>query len=143
MIKKLIMGVLVVLLCAGVAFAEGTVTQKPSSGTYYERMSEDMQIATFTIADDSGSVPKTNFLDPTKVKGWYIMTVEAKSSSDDSLTVLIETALGADLFNKAYTSATSGEIKNADDRWPISSTPKIDVTNMSSDTVTVIVTFVK
>jgi hypothetical protein len=143
MIKRLFFIILCLLLLTGYALAEGTITQKPVSGTYYSSIAADMKIATFVIADDSGSVPVTDFSDPHQIMGWYIMTVEAKSSSDDSLTILIESDLGSDLFNKTYSSATSGEIKNADDRWPIYSTPSIDVTSMSSDTVTVVVTFVK
>lgn len=143
MIKRILFAALCLFMITGVAFAEGTVVQKPMAGTYYSTIGKDMQIATFTITDDSGSVPSTNFLDPARIYGWYIMTVEVKSSSDDSLTVLIETALGADLFNVTYTAATSGEIRSTDDRYPIYSTPKIDVTNMSGDTVTVVITFVQ
>jgi len=142
--KKILFTALCLLLIAGSAFAEGTVTQKPfPGGTYYEFFGDDMAVATFTIADDSGSVPSTDFLDPGKINGYYIMTVEVLTSSDDSITILVESALGADLFNKAFTSATSGEIKNADDRWPIYSTPKIDITNMSGDSATVKITFVR
>lgn len=144
MIKKMLIATLCLFLWVGISFAEGSVKQKPVSGTRYSVMDDNMKIATFTITDDGGSVPVTDFLDPSKILGWYIMTVEVKSGTDDTLTVLIETNLGADLFNKAYTAATSGEIKNATDRWPIYSTPKIDVTSMSGpDTVTVVVTFVK
>jgi len=144
MIKKLVLISLIFFLGATLAFAEGTVTQKPQPrGTYYEFFGDDMAVATFSITDDAGSVPLTSFLDAHKIYGFYIMTVEVQTSTDDSITILIETPLGADLFNEAFASATSGEIKYSDDRWPISATPKIDITNMSGDTATVKVTFVK
>ena len=143
MFKKLILVFLCSLVVTASAFAEGTVTQKHFMNSYYEDYGKDMKIAVFTITDDSGSVPLTAFLNPTEIKGWYIMTVEVDSGTDDSLNVLIETAYGTDLFNGAFTGASSGEIKSTDDRYPITSTPKIDVTNMSGDTVTVVVTFVR
>lgn len=143
MIKRILLTTLCVFVISGLAYAEGTVAQKEISGTYYTFLGDNMAMATFTIADDSGSVPLTSFLQAYRIFGWYLMSVEVKTSSDDAITILIKTDLGTDLFNQAFASATSGEIKNADDRWPIYATPKIDITNMSSDTATVRIIFVK
>lgn len=143
MIKKIILTALILGLGTLPAFAEGTVVQEAYGSDHYKVLGNDMKVATFTITDDAGSVPLTALTDPGEIQGWYIMAVEVKSSSDDSLNVLIETALGTDLFGEAFAAATGGEIKNATDRWPIYSIPKIDVTNMSGDTVTVNVTFVR
>ena len=140
--KKLItmLTVLFVMFSTNV-FAEGTV-QQANNG--YSRYGNDVQVAKFVITSDAGSVPKTAFKSPADIMGWYLFSVEMYSSADDAFTVSITTDLGAELFSYTTTAATTGHLENAADRWPITSTPDIDVTNLATtESCTIIVTFVR
>jgi len=140
--KKLItiLTVLFVMFSANV-FAEGTVQQRFDG---YSRWGDNVQSATFVIYSDGGSVPETAFKAPSDIMGWYLFSVEMYSSADDAFTVTITTYLGAELFSYTTTAATGGHLENALDRWPITSTPNIDVTNLATtERCTVIVTFVR
>jgi hypothetical protein len=141
--KKLLVTILFFLCMVSLVFAEGSVVQ---TGDGFQDYGQDMKIATFTITSDGGSVPNTAFLDANKqsIFGFYILAVEMYSATDDAFTAVITTALGSELFTFTTTAATSGHIANADDRWPIYSVPKIDVTSLAAGEVcTVIVTFVR
>jgi hypothetical protein len=131
--------VLCFLLFATLAFAADVV----QTGNSFDSVSRDMRIATFTItADGSGDVAIFTFLDPQKIYGWNLLAVEMYSADDDAFATTITTALGSTLFTHTTTAATSGELENATDRWPIYSIPKIDVVGLTATKVaTVIVTF--
>lgn len=130
---------LCLLFSANFVFA-GDVVQ---DGDSYDQISDSMRIATFTITSDgSGNVANTAFLEPGLIYGWNLLSVEMYSATDDAFVVLITTNLGSSLFTYTTTSATSGHLENAVDRWPIYSTPKIDVTGLTATEVcTIIVTF--
>ena len=85
------------------------------------------------------------FEEAQEIYGYYLMSVEIKcAADDDAFTVLITTNTGAPLFTHTTTAATTGELENATDRWPINAAPKIDITGLTAaKIVTVIVTFVK
>ena len=140
--KKLITILTVLFVMFSVnAFAEGTVQQAYNG---YSRLSDDVQTAKFVIYSDGGSVPNTAFKSPTDIMGWYLFSVEIYSATDDAFTVTVTTYLGAELFAYTTTAATGGHLENALDRWPITSTPNIDVTNLATtESCTVIVTFVR
>jgi len=106
----------------------------------------DMRTATFTItADGSGDVAIFTFETAETIYGYYLLSVEMKcAADDDAFTVLITTNTGAPLFTHTTTAATTGELENAADRWPINAAPKIDITDLTAaKVVTVIVTFVR
>jgi hypothetical protein len=150
---KILKGVLIILFvvcCFNVSFA-ADVRQMGR----YPMLNNTLRTATFVItADGSGNVEKTAFLDaPGNIYGWYIMTVEMTSATEDIFTVLISTYAGAttstaggvELFN--YTTATAdttGDIESVKDRYPIYATPYIDVTGLpATEVCRVVVTFVR
>jgi hypothetical protein len=139
--KKILLITACILLMAAYAFAEGTVVQ--SGNSYDTQDPKKMKTATFTITSDAGSVPNTAFLKPNDIYGYYLLSVETYSATDDAYVVLIGTA-NTNLFTYTTTAATSGHIQNADDRWPVYSTLYIDVTGLATaESCTVIVTFVR
>ena len=140
--KKFLTAILLVLFLTVPALAADVV----QSGNGYDSPSDTMKTATFTItADGSGNVAIFTFLKPHKIYGHYLLSVEIKcAADDDAFTVLITTNTGAPMFTHTTTAATTGELENAADRWPINAAPKIDITGLTAaKIVTVIVTFVR
>jgi hypothetical protein len=137
--KRILAAIFIFLLFCGAALAADVV----QTGNGYDQISENMRTATFTItADGAGNVAIFSFLNPRMIYGWNLLSVEMQSATDDAFVVLITTNLGSSLFSYTTTAATTGHLENATDRWPIYSTPKIDVTGLTATEVaTVIVTF--
>jgi hypothetical protein len=133
-----------ILLLVSPAWGAGEVVQTNNGFADY-RWNEDMKTATFTVtADGSGNVAIHTFMKPQEIYGYYLFSVEMYSATDDAFATLIYTNLGSPLFSFTTTSATTGQIENASDRWPIYSAPKIDVTGLTATEVaTIIVTFVR
>ena len=144
--KKILVASLLVLLMAGSGWAADVVQEEAIKGYTAYPHNKDMRVATFTVtADGSGNVAIFTFEEAQEIYGYYLLSVEIKvAATDDEITVLIYTNNGATMFEKTTTAATTGEIHNADDRWPINSAPKIDITDMTAAKIaTVIVTFVR
>jgi hypothetical protein len=145
--KRILITILFCLLFAFSAFADGTVVQTGGGfQSFGQKGSVHMKTATFTITAAAGSVPNTAFLDVNRssIYGWYLFSVEMYSATDDTFSPTITTALGTPLFSYTTVSATTGQIINADDRWPIYSIPLIDVADLGGSGVcTIIVTFVR
>ena len=144
--KKILAATLFVLLMIGTGWAADVVQEPAVRGYTAFPNNKDMRVATFTItADGSGNVAIFEFEQAQEIYGYYILSVEIKvAATDDAITVLIYTNNGATMFSKTTTAATTGEIHNCDDRWPINSAPKIDITDMAAAKIaTVIVTFVR
>jgi len=144
--KKILAASLFFLLMIGTSWAADVVQTAAAGGYGSFRNNKDMRIATFTItADGSGNVAIFEFEQAQTIYGYYLLSVEMKcDATDDAFTVLITTNTGAPLFTHTTTAGTTGELVNADDRWPINSAPKIDITDLTvAKIVTVIVTFVR
>jgi hypothetical protein len=136
--------ILLILLCVSPVFAADVVQTNNGYASYPHN--KDMKTATFTItADGSGNVAIFTFLKPQDIYGYYLLSVEMKcAADDDAFTTIIYTNTGATMFTHTTTAGTTGELQNADDRWPINSPPKIDITGLTAaKIVTVIVTFVR
>ena len=144
--KKILAVILFLVLFTGTALAADVVQEPAVNGYTAYPHNKDMRVATFTItADGSGNVAIFTFEEAQEIYGYYLLSVEIKvAADDDAITVLLYTNSGATMFSKTTTAATTGEIHNADDRWPINSAPKIDITDMTAAKIaTVIVTFVR
>lgn len=100
---------------------------------------------TFTVtADGAGNVAEFTFLKPEDIMGYYLLSVEMYSATDDAFVTIIYSGLGTTMFSHTTTAATSGEIKNGVDRWPVYSTWSIDVTGLAAaEVATIVVTFVR
>jgi len=144
--KKILAVILFLVLFTGMALAADVVQEPAVNGYTAYPHNKDMRVATFTItADGSGNVAIFEFENAETIYGFYLLSVEMKcAADDDAFTVLLYTNNGTPMFSHTTTSGTTGEIKNADDRWPINSAPKIDITGLTAaKIVTVIVTFVR
>jgi len=124
--------------------AWGDVAQTDNGFAVY-RLNKDMKTVEFTVtADGAGNVAIFTFLKPQEIYGYYLLSVEMSSATDDAFVTLIYSSAGSTLFTHTTTAATTGEIQNADDRWPIYSALKIDVTGLTATEVaTITVTFVR
>ena len=125
------------------AMAADVVQAKNGYDSFKEN--QNMKTATFTVtADGSGNVGIFTFLKPGDIEGMYLMSVEVKCADDAAFQTLIYTSNGTPLFDFTSASADVGQIKNATDRWPITSAPKIDVVGLTATKIaTIIVTFVR
>jgi len=144
--KKILVIMIFALLLTGTVWAADVVQTEAIGGYKAYPHNADMRTGTFTVtADGSGDVAIFTFEDAETIYGYYLLSVEIKcAADDDAFTVLIYTNNGATMFSKTTTAATTGEIHNADDRWPINSAPKIDITDLTAaKIVTVIATFVR
>ena len=144
--KKILAATLFVLLMIGTGWAADVVQTSAAGGYGSFPHNKDMRIATFTVtADGSGNVAIFTFENAETIYGFYLLSVEMKcAADDDAFTVLLYTNNGTPMFSHTTTAGTTGEIKNADDRWPINSAPKIDITGLTATKiVTVIATFVR
>ena len=133
--KRILILTVLILALAFPAMAADVVQTNNGYASYIHN--PDIKTATFTItADGAGNVAIFTF---------YLYSVETKVAADDDvITVIIYNNSGATLFTTTTAAATTGEIDNADDRWPINAPPKIDVTGMTAAKIaTVIVTFVR
>lgn len=141
--KRFIPLILAFFLLTSPAFAADVAQTNNGYASYPHN--KDMRTATFTVtADGAGNVAVFTFLKPQDIYGYYLLSVEMSSATDDAFTTIVYSAAGSTLFTHTTTAATSGEIKNAVDRWPIYSAPKIDVTGLTATEVaTVTVTFVR
>lgn len=150
MVKKSI-NLLVFLLAAlalafvltDMAHAEGAIVQ--TGDTFYPVDGDGRMLkGTFTVTADAGGVANTAFVNSTRLRGYYLYTVEMTSATDDAFTVTITTASGTPLFSKTTTAATTGEIKYPAAFFPIYDTPYVDVTDLAaSESATLTVIFVK
>lgn len=142
--KRILILTILILALAFPAMAADVVQTNNGYASYIHN--PDIKTATFTItADGAGNVAIFTFLKPQDIYGFYLYSVETKVAADDDvITVIIYNNSGATLFTTTTAAATTGEIDNADDRWPINAPPKIDVTGMTAAKIaTVIVTFVR
>jgi len=139
--KKILILTVLILAFAFPALAADVVQTNNGYASYSHN--QDLKTATFTVtADGAGDVAIFTFLKPGDIAGYHLFTVEMYSATDDAFTTLIYTNTGSTLFTHTTTAATSGEIQNAADRWPIYDAPKIDVTGLTATEVaTIIVSF--
>jgi opacity protein-like surface antigen len=144
--KKFLAVILFLVLSVGTVSAADVVQTEAAGGYASYPHNKDMRTATFTVtADGSGNVAIFTFENAETIYGYYLLSVEMKcAADDDAFTVLLYTNTGAPMFSHTTTSGTTGELKNAEDRWPINAAPKIDITGLTAaKIVTVIVTFVR
>jgi len=144
--KKILAIMIFVFLFTGTGWAADVVQTEAIGGYKAYPHNKDMRTGTFTVtADGSGNVGLFTFEDAETIYGYYLLSVEMKcAADDDAFTVLIYTNGGATMFSHTTTAGTTGELENADDRWPINLAPKIDITGLTAaKIVTVIVTFVR
>jgi hypothetical protein len=145
--KKILATIFVLMfLFTGAAWAADVVQTEAVGGYTSYPHNDEMRTGTFTVtADVGGNVAIFTFENPETILGYYLYSVEMKcAATDEAFTVLITTNTGAPLFTHTTTSALTGELENADDRWPINAAPKIDITGLTATKiVTVIVTFVR
>ena len=142
--KKILVFAFVLLVLPVLAFS-ADMTQ--GGWASYDR--QNMKVGTFTVtADGSGNVADFYFEDLSGIKGYYLLSVEMYSATDDAFATIIKSALGTTLFSHTTTAATSGEIRNATDRWPIYAIsgvgPYMDVTGLTAtESATIVVTLVR
>jgi hypothetical protein len=145
--KKILATIFVLMfLFTGTLWAADVVQTEAVGGYASYPHNDEMRTATFTVTSDgSGNVAIFTFENPETILGYYLYSVEMKNAdSDDEFVVLITTNTGAPLFTHTTTAGTTGELENADDRWPINAAPMIDITGLdTTEVVTVIVTFVR